>query len=330
MFEGNSRIMKKKLILLLSIMLIVILGSSFISILAKPDVEKSGKVTIVTSFYPMYVLAKNIAGDDPNIEVVNLTEFQSGCLHDYQLTTSDMKRLEKADILVMNGGGMESFVENVVEAYPNLPIINASEGIDYLLSEGHSHVEEQETIQETTVDGDNHDQIEYNAHVWLNMNYYIQQIQTVQDALTEYDPQNSDIYQANGNAYQEEVKAMKEEMESTLKGIKNTEVVIFHDSFAYLAQELGLKVIHTVDMDSESSLSAGDIAEVVDEVNKNEIKILFTEEQFSTSIADNIAKETGASVYVIDSIVRGEMSKDGYITAMKKNLEVLKQALVAE
>jgi len=308
-------------------MLIVILGSYLISTLVKPEVEKNEKITIVTSFYPMYVLAENIVGDNPNIEVVNLTNFQSGCLHDYQLTTADMKKLEKADILIMNGGGMESFVENVVEAYPKLPIINASEGIDYLLSESHSNVGDQGSIQETTLDGDNHDSIEYNAHVWLNMNYYIQQIQTVQDALVEYDPQNSDIYQHNGNAYQEEVKTLKEEMESTLRGIENTKVVIFHDSFAYLAQEFGLKVVHTVDMDSESSLSAGEIAEVIDEVNKNQIKILFTEEQFSTSIANNIARETGATVYVIDSIVRGKMSKDGYITAMKKNLEVLKQAL---
>lgn len=322
--------MKKKLFILMTIMLVIVLGSTFIITLAKKENGKSNKITIVTTFYPMYVLAKNVVGDESGTEVVNLTEFQSGCLHDYQLTTSDMKKLENADILIMNGGGMESFIENVLEVYPNLPIINASEGINYLLSEGHAHEVE-------TIDGGDEDkqieseetqpQEEYNAHVWLNMNYYLQEIKTVQDALSEYDAQNSRIYQANGTAYQEQIKVLKADMETALKAAAGTEVVIFHDSFAYLAQELGLDVIHTVNMDSESSLSAGEIAEVVDEVNEKQIKVLFTEEQYSTSIADNIAKETDASVYVIDSIVRGEMSKDGYITAMKKNLEVLKQAL---
>lgn len=310
--------MKKKLFVLISIMLLVVLSSTIITAMMNREDIKSEKVTIVTTFYPMYVLAKNVVGDSSNVDVVNLTEYQSGCLHDYQLTTADMKKLENADILVMNGGGMENFIENVLEAYPNLPIINASEGIDYLLGEGHNHEEENSV--------NNHVE-EFNAHVWLNMNYYIQQIQTVQDGLAEYDSQNSTSYQDNGTAYQNEVRTMKEEMETTLEGTENTEVVIFHDAFAYLAQELGLDVIHTVNIDSEASLSAGEIAEVVDEVNEHQIKILFTEEQYSTSIADNIAEETDASVYVIDSIVRGDMSKDGYITAMKKNLEVLKQAL---
>lgn len=337
--------MKKKIMILFSIMLVIVLCSMLISALTRQKEDKSDKITIVTSFYPMYVLAKNIVGDEPNAEVVNLTEFKSGCLHDYQLTTSDMKKLENADILIMNGGGMESFIENILEAYPNLPIIDASEGIEYLLSEGHDHedengidVEEDAGNDETNiassldtsdneVEEDNHELDEYNAHVWLNTNYYIKQIQTVQEALVEYDPKNAAIYQDNGTAYQAEVKVIKEQMENALAETQNTKIVIFHDSFAYLAQELGLDVVHTVNMDSESSLSAGEIAEVVDEVNKEQIKILFTEEQYSTSIADNIAKETEASVYVIDSIVSGDMSKDGYISAMKKNLEVLKKAL---
>lgn len=337
--------MKKKVMILFSIMLVVVLSGMLISAITRQNEDKSNKITIVTSFYPMYVLAKNIVGDEPNVEVVNLTEFKSGCLHDYQLTTSDMKKLENADILIMNGGGMESFIENVLEAYPNLPIIDASEGIEYLLSEGHDHedengidveenagndeinIEDSSNSSEYEVIEDNHELEEYNAHVWLNMNYYIKQIQTVQEALAEFDPKNAAVYQDNGTTYQAEVNDVKEQMETALAENQNTKIVIFHDSFAYLAQELGLDVVHTVNMDSESSLSAGEIAEVVDEVNKEQIKILFTEEQYSTSIADNIAKETEASVYVIDSIVSGDMSKDGYISAMKKNLEVLKQAL---
>jgi zinc transport system substrate-binding protein len=371
LLEGIKK-MKKKLIVLLSIMIVIILSSILIINMADRGVEEDDKFTIVTSFYPMYILTKNLVKDQPNIEVVNLTDYQSGCLHDYQLTTSDMMKLEDADIFVMNGGGMESFMDDVLSAYPNLPVINASEGIDFLISEGHDHEEEEITPQADIVTNDGLDNVnttdvlgdtlddkettninkeestdidikaeqelnqnseeetdeeeEYNAHVWLNMNYYITQIQNVQSGLKEFDPDNGSIYDVNGNSYIDEVKILKEEVESSLNEIANKEIVIFHDSFAYLAEELGLEVVHIVNMDTDSSLSAGEIAEVIDEVNLHDIKVLFTEEQYSTSIADNIASETGAVVYVIDSIVDGDMTVDGYLTAMRKNLEVLKTA----
>lgn len=321
--------MKKKLLVLFAIMAIVVISSLALSAFSKRK-NDNNKTTIVTSFYPMYVIALNIAGNIPGIEVVNLTEPTSGCLHDYQLTTSDMMKLEGADVLVMNGGGMENFIENVLETYPELPVINASEGIEFLKSTGHNHEHENEAAELNELTEDKHVDQENNAHVWLNMNYYLQQIQTVQDALAKQDPQNAEAYQKNGDAYQSKILSLKEEMETALAGSKKAKIVIFHDSFAYLAQEFGLEVVHTVNMDSESALSAGEIAEVVDEVKEEQIKILFTEEQFSTSIADSVAKESGAAVYVMDSIVRGDMSEDGYINAMKRNMETLKKALITE
>jgi zinc transport system substrate-binding protein len=325
--------MKNKLLILLGIMAIIVIGSILVTLGIKSEDENKDEIVIVTSFYPMYVLVSNVIGDNENVKVVNLTEYQSGCLHDYLLTTEDMKRLENADIFVMNGGGMESFMSDVLKAYPDMPIINASENIEFLTSEGHSH--EYESLEGSgknigaLEDGeDGHVGEEFNAHVWLNMNYYLQQIETVNKRLSEINPEYANSFKENSENYIAQVKDLKDEMESALSTAKNTNVVIFHDSFAYLAQELGLNVIHTVNMDSESALSAGEIAEVVDEVKENQIQILFTEKQYGTSIADNIAKETGARVYIIDSIVTGEMSKDAYLKAMKQNLYVLQEAFL--
>ncbi|MDF2588825.1 MAG: periplasmic solute binding protein [Anaerocolumna sp.] len=319
--------MKNKLLILLGLMAVIVFGSILVTNGVNKESEKENEITIVTSFYPMYVLVSNVVGDNNNVKVVNLTEYQSGCLHDYQLTTKDMKRLENADIFVMNGGGMESFMSDVLKAYPDIPIINASENIELLTSAGHSH-EYDELENEDGETSDEHEGEEFNAHVWLNMNYYLQQIDNVNKRLSELDSENASNYNENSENYKKKVTELKDEMETALKAVNNTNVIIFHDSFAYLAQELGLNVVHTVDMDSESALSAGEIAEVVDDVKENNIQILFTEKQYSTSIADNIAKETGAKVFVIDSIVTGDMSKDAYILGMKKNLEVLKEAFI--
>lgn len=336
--------MKKKLLLLSALMAMVIIISTIITLQIGTKKNEKDKLTIVTSFYPMYVLTANIVGDNQNIDIINLTNYTTGCLHDYQLTTTDMTRLEDADILVINGGGMESFMTDIFEAYPNLPIITASEGITYLLSEEHEHAhshdhdhegkeehEEEEAHTEDEIHGhesDNHlEDLEYNAHVWMNMDYYIIEIQNVVEQLSALDPDNATSYKENGAKYQEKIEALKTDFEKVFAEINNTkDVVIFHDAFAYFAQEFSMNVVHTVNMDTETSLSAGEIAEIVEEVNEKQVQVLFTEEQYKTSIASNIADETGANVYVIDSLVTGDMDRDSYIKGMEYNLSVIKEA----
>ena len=89
---------------------------------------KEGNLLVVTSFYPMYVAAENVIGDVEGVTLENLSEPQTGCLHDYQLTAADMKLLSKADVFIVNGGGIESFLSDVAESYPNLKIIQACDG----------------------------------------------------------------------------------------------------------------------------------------------------------------------------------------------------------
>lgn len=311
--------MKKKLLLLCGLMTIVLMGAMAFSFIFDTKGEEKQGLTIVTSFYPMYVLTENIAGDIDNIDIVNLTNYSSGCLHDYQLSTSDMKRLEDADILIINGGGMESFMEDVFASYPQLPIITASDGISFLFSEEHDHADEEDPDHEHTDE-------EYNAHVWMNMEYYLIQIENIVNSLCELDTEHAKVYKENGLKYSKKVEALKEEYKKLLSLNEDKKIVIFHDAFAYLAKEFNLNIIHTVNMDSETALSAGEIAEVVDEVREENVQVLFTEEQYRTSIASNIADETGAGVFVIDSGVTGNMDKDAYLNSMENNLKVLIEA----
>ena len=304
-------------------MLIIVLATILIVEIMNKDEKANDKFKVITSFYPMYVIAENIIGDTEGIELVSLTNYTTGCLHDYQLSTSDMKRLENGDVIIINGGGMENFMGDVLEAYPDLPVINASEGIKLLPGTAHEHDDGNNSSDNQ--DDSDHDE-EYNAHVWMDMDYYMQQVQNVMNSLGDIYPEDAAFFQENGKQYLKKITALKEKFESSLKNIEGEKVVVFHDAFSYLAKEIGLEVVHVVDMDSETSLSAGEIAEVVDEVNKDQVKVLFTEEQYSASIASNIAKETGAKVYIIDSIVTGDMNKDAYITAMEKNLTALKDA----
>jgi len=348
--------MKKKLFLLLSIMLIlVIVGVVITKQMSQNKGESKDNsdqtIQIVTSFYPMYVVALNIADKVPNMEVNNLTENSTGCLHDYQLTTEDMKILADADIFIMNGGGMESFMEEVVKEYPHLLVIDASEGVTMLKNMDHEegHTIKGENITSALESEGEHDHGEFNPHVWLNPKLYVEQIENVEKCLISYinqedindnsihkndidraDNSNKEIatkVENNAKTYIQKVLDLDQEIEDSINMNNREGVVIFHDAFAYLADRFGLKIVHTVEMDSDTVLSAGEIAEVIDEVKEGNVQLLFTEEQYSDSIAARIEAETDAKVYVIDSGVTGDGTKDSYINAMQSNLLVLKDAL---
>ncbi len=291
--------------------------------------QNSSKRKIVTSFYPMYIITTNIVEGVDDIEIVNLTDYETGCLHDYQLTTSDMKKLENADTIIMNGGGMEGFVEEVFDSYPNVPIIDSSMGIPLLSGTGHDHDhdddhdEDDDDHGEDSHEGHNH---EYNAHIWMNMDHYIKQVENVAKDLSDLDPANSRIYESNSIKYIEEIRQLQDDYKSRLIKYKDIPIIIFHDAFAYLADELGLNVVHIINMDENTHLSAGEIREIIDKINEHNVEVLLTEAQYSVSIAETISSETDSKVYIVDSIVSGTNTKDAYINAMRDNIEMLEKA----
>ena len=329
--------MKSKIYILLGVMVFFIIIGSVIISLAKKDIETDitkadDRLKVVTTFYPVYMIGSNLAEGIEGIEVKSLTDLNTGCLHDYQLTTEDMKIISEADVMIINGGGMESFLEDIIANYPELSIIDASEGIDMLPSveEHEEEATEGEELEEE------HEHGEWNAHVWLDPKLYIQQIRQVTEGIVDYirakddlDPtvidqlnRNSDNYINKIDELDQQVTALANELG---KSPTSREAVIFHDAFAYLANRIGITVAHTVPLDSDTALSAGDIGEIIDEVNDGNIHYLFTEEQYSDSIASQIAAETGAALYIIDSAVTGDGANDSYIVSIQENIKSLKK-----
>ena len=165
------------------------------------------ELTVVTSFYPMYIAAENVIGDADGVRLENLSEPQTGCLHDFQLTPEDMKLLSTADVFIINGGGIESFMKEVAEAYPNLKIIEACENISLLSGEeDDTHHHEEETEEE-------HAHGDVNAHAWMSVSAYETQVQTIADGLSGADPERSSAYQNGTKAYLEKLDGLRKRQE---------------------------------------------------------------------------------------------------------------------
>lgn len=316
-------------------LILSIISFGIVQAFSKHQPLKQDKVTIVTSFYPMYIIALNLTEHMDNVEVVNLTDNNVGCLHDYQLTTKDMRTLNDADVLILNGGDMELFLEDVVTMYPSLEVIDASEHISLLEGIEHVHGEEAHSEEIHTedfhgADSHNHEghvHSDINGHVWLDMNRYLVQIETIANALSKYDMDNADLYLKNANIYMDKVSKLKDEFEETFSKLAGLEIVGFHGAFAYLADELSFDMIYSLDMDSDTVLSAGEIATVIEEVKQHKVKYLLAEDQYSKDIAKRIAEETNANVYLLETLVSGELNKDAYLIGMQKNLATLKNML---
>lgn len=275
--------------------------------------EDAGK-TIVTSFYPMYVFTQNVVRDVPGVRVVNMASESAGCLHDYQLQTRDMVTLEGADALVINGGGMEQFMDKVIAQRPELPVINASDGIEMLCGED-DH------------DGHDHDHGVYNAHVWLDPALAMRQVQNIADGLAAVDSENAEAYQRNAAAYKARLQALHAELSAQLAPLAGSAIVTFHEAFTYFADAYGLVVAGVIANDAGEEPSTRQIAATCDLVKQYQVKALFVEPQYPTKSAETIARETGASVFTLDPVVSGDGSPESYENAMRENARVLTEAL---
>ena len=260
--------MKKKTIWALATALLALLATGCAA-------QTNGQTTIVTSFYPMYVLTLNVTDGIDGVTVQNMAEQNVGCLHDYQLQTRDMVTLEGADALVINGGGMEQFMDKVLTLRADLPVIDASEGIAMFPSD--------ETHDHDAHAHDEHDEL-YNAHVWLDPSRAIKQVQNIADGLAEADPAHAAAYQENAAGYIERLTVLDGELKAQLASFAGADIITFHEAFAYFADAYGLHVAGVIANEPGEEPSTRDIADTCDLVTTLGIRTLFVEPQYPQNI----------------------------------------------
>ncbi len=285
------------------ILSILLLVCFFVSVGTAASETKD--IKIVASFYPMYIMAKNVTKDVPGVSVQNLTPPLTGCLHDYTVTTNDMKKFSDAQVFVANGAGMESFLDKIIAQHPIIKIIQLAEGIPFIKGEGN--------------EGDN-------PHLWVSISNAIIQVKNLGKAMEEFDPGHKELYVKNTANYVAKLEALSQKMHSELAPYKGRSIITFHEAFPYFAQEFGFNIAAVVEREPGSEPSAKELADTIELVKKNGIPTLFSEPQYPDSAAETIAKETGAKVYVLDPAVTGSDDYDAYLNIMENNLATLKLA----
>ena len=296
----------KKIILMIFIILLIAVGAITVwSHQSEAPEQSNANFKIVTSFYPIYIMTSNLIQNAQNVELVNMTETNVGCLHDYTLMTSDMRKIESADIFVQNGLGLESFMEEILVSYPKLKVIDTSVNITNKIEEN-GHV---------------------NAHIWTSIPNYILQVNEIAQKLSQYNPQNANIYAKNLQDYTTKLENLKQKYQEELTNLSGNKVICLNEAFTYLLKEIGLEVISVETDHEESTLSADTLKNLINQMKEENIRTIFIAEEDNQQNAKTLANETGAKIYSLHTAMTGELEPEAYIKAMEENLEVLKQII---
>jgi zinc transport system substrate-binding protein len=260
---------------------------------------------ILTSFYPMYVMTLNVAGNAPGVSVECLTKPSTGCLHDYQLSPGDLVALTRADVFVANGAGMETFIDKAVRQAPGLNVIEAGAGM-------------------ALADGGN-------PHLWVSISGAIDETTAIARGLAAVDPDRAKVYEENAADYVATLARLRARMHAALDGLQHRQIITFHEAFPYFAREFGLDIVGVIEREPGSEPGARELARTIDLVRLSGVRAIFAEPQYPAKSAGIIRRETGVAVALLDPAATGDLepakARRSYCETMERNLAVLVQAL---
>lgn len=291
--------MKLKALLLICILL----GS----LLCGCGSEKSAQIAATT--LPVYQFTSLLC-EGTDIAVTRLVTQSVSCLHDYSLNVSQVKAVESAEVVVISGAGLESFMDDVLKNADT--IIDCSGDINLL---------DCETEHEHDHSHDHHH--EEDPHIWLSPANAKIMASNICDGLSAQFPQHQDIFEQNLTLLLSDLDQLQAYGEAQLQDLDCRELITFHDGFAYLAHAFDLHILEAIEEESGCEASADELIDLIELVQTHRLPAIFTETNGSVSAADIISAETGAKTYSLDMAMAGE----DYFEAMYRNIDTIREAL---
>ena len=267
---------------------------------------------IAATTLPVYELTSRLC-EGTNITVTRLVTESVSCLHDYSLNINQVEAAESAEVIVMNGAGLEAFMEDILDKSGYL--IDASYGISLLECE-----EESDHDHDHGHEGHDHD---VDNHIWLSPVNASMMAQNICEGLCGIYPEQESIFRSNLNVLLADLNALQVYGDTQLADLSCRELITFHDGFGYFAESFDLTILRAIEEESGSEASAAELIELIEEVAHHNLPAIFTETSGSASAASVISRETGAAIHTLDMAMAG----DSYFDAMYHNIDTLKEAL---
>lgn len=298
----------------------------FLDLPAPAKAEQPRELT--ATVFPVWIILKEVAKDVPGVNVNLLLPAGSGCPHDYAMTPNDRRRLAKADVLVMNGLGLEGFLgygskrQSLLK--PGASVIIAAQDISGILpAEGscsHSH------------SGHGKEARSANPHIFAAPSMMAQMARSIVSQLSSsLDAANADRYRANGADIVDRLETLAAECRNSGEKLKARAVIAQHNIFDYLARDMGLHVEAHIQPHDGQEPSARGMLDLVRLIRSKGVAAVLTEPQYPARAGRTLAAETGIPCITLDPAANGpeglSSPLDWYEKIMRENLRTLEQAL---
>ncbi len=289
--------------------------------------KSNSKYTIIASNFPCYDFARAVTKDIDDVDVQMLLT-PGGEMHDFEPTPQDIINIKNSDIFIYVGGESDSWIEDILNDIDpsKTKIIKIMDYVDLI-------DEEELDVLEDEEEHEDEEEEEYDEHIWTSPVNAIKIISRLKEEIKEMDKDNSDKYEENANIYISELESIDKEFREIVSSAKRKEIVVGDRfPFIYFAKEYGLSYTAAFKgCSDQSEASAKTISALVDKVKKDNIPVVIKIELSNGNIANTINEETGAKVLEFNSahnISQKEFDKGTtYVDIMKKNIEVIKEAL---
>ena len=275
---------------------------------------QEARLTVLATTYPVYLMTQAVTQGMDDVEVLRLNTGNISCLHDYTLSVNDMKMIEDADVIAINGVGLETFMEDALAA-SQADVIDTSKDVELLENLAHHHEE-----------GDEHDHGHYDPHIWLDPANASVMVYNLAEGLSRVDPLHAADYARSANEAQDMIESQTEAMKETLarSGLENIGLITFHNGFQYFARAFGFDLLAAIEEEAGSEASAKEINEIAGLVDQHRLPVIFTEKNGSEATAQAISRETGCAVGQLDMLMSGEGSGlSAYFDGLNANIQAI-------
>jgi len=288
----------------------VIITASAAAFLAfAPQIDRSGKMQVVATFYPLFYLSSQIAGDRADVHTLVPDNVEP---HSWEPTPSDLIEVSEADVLVYNGLGFEPWMEDFLGTVdnPSLLKVDTSVGVSVLAEEDPDHGGQ-------------------DPHFWLDPMSAKVQVGNILQAFALADPANATFYAENALALEQRLDLLNEDFRAELANRTKNAIITTHEGFNYLASRYGFEAYAAIGISADQQPSPQDIARLADLVEDLGLGYVFSEPTYLDAIIEIIASETGAQVLLLDGLHgrTGVHAHMDYFEMMYANLDNLKVGL---
>ena len=280
------------------------------------DSKEAKGMKIVTSFYPIYAMVKEISGD---LNDVRMIQSSSG-IHSFEPSANDIAAIYDADVFVYHSHTLESWAGSLDLSLQNskVKVIEASEGMTLERVSGLEDMQAGDGIDEKTL---------YDPHTWLDPEKVAEEAQIIADKLSELDKANKDTYQKNVQSYSNKAHDLTNKYKPIFEKASQKTFVTQHTAFSYLAKRFGLNQLGIAGISPDQEPSPRQLTEIQEFAKTYKVKTIFTESNASSKVADTLVKSTGVSLKTLNPLEADPQNDKSYLENLEENLAVLAQEL---